>query len=145
MISSILAAGGDCFGCVPGVSGNHPVVELLQKHRFKRPENKKYPAANATKHLQSFVLNDGVLFIELITGAADGMNQTAVGASLLRRSLICQSTVRSASKKLYPHMTSSMVSLERPMPFFRAGYAGRANSLGVSSVLTPSYKNEYQD
>lgn len=87
MISSILAAGGDCFGRVPGVSGNHPVVELLQKHRFKKPKNKKNPAANATKHLQSFVLNDGVLFIELITGAADGMNQTAVGAKLAAKKL----------------------------------------------------------
>ena len=87
MISSILAAGGDCFGCVPGVSGNHPVVELLQKHRFKRPKNKKNPAANATKHLQSFVLNDGVPFIELITGDADGMNQTAVGAKLAAKKL----------------------------------------------------------
>lgn len=87
MISSILAAGGDCFGRVSGVSGNHPVVELLQKHRFKRPENKKYPAAYATKHLQSFVLNDGVPFIELITGDADGMNQTAVGAKLAAKKL----------------------------------------------------------
>ncbi|MDD5851680.1 MAG: hypothetical protein PUC87_05965 [Galactobacillus timonensis] len=51
MISSILAAGGDCFGCVPGVSGNHPVVELLQKHRFKRPENKGY--ARSKRHKAS--------------------------------------------------------------------------------------------
>lgn len=112
MISSILAAGGDCFSRVPGVSGNHPVVELLEKPRFKRPENKKYPAANATKHLQSFVLNDGVLFIGLIAGAADGMNQTAVGAKLAAKKLDLPVTVRSASKKLYPHMASSMVSLE---------------------------------
>ena len=102
MISSILAAGGDCFSRVPGVSGNHPVVELLQKPRFKRPENKKYPAANATKHLQSFVLNDGVLFIGLIAGAADGMNQTAVGAKLAAKKLDLPVTVWSASKKLYP-------------------------------------------
>ena len=60
------------------------------------------PAANATKHLQSFVLNDGVPFIELITGDADGMNQTAVGAKLAAKKLDLPVTVWSASKKLYP-------------------------------------------